>query len=79
MYALASRLQACKQPALTFAHTAGMRDPTAPLLGYKEEMWNLESEHWREMEQCVHEQARKASVECGAAWRPGSFPAEERK
>jgi len=71
MFSLASRLQSCQHSARAFAHRAGVQDVTTPLLGYKEDRWDLDSVQWQTMERCIHEQAASAGVDADTEWRKG--------
>jgi len=69
MYALASRLGACRQTAQDFASAVGMRNPDAPLLNYDEARWDPGSAPWVKLEACVHAQAASAGDSIEAVWR----------
>jgi hypothetical protein len=71
LYGLASRLSSCRRLACDFAQTAGMRDPSAPLVGYDEERWDPGAESWQGMERCVQAHAARAGVEWDTIWRGG--------
>jgi hypothetical protein len=56
--------------AAKFAAHAGVAEPTRPLEGLREELWQLERPEWREMEDCVHNRAARADADVHHAWRP---------
>ena len=49
------------------AQVADMADPVASL---NEDLWGLEAEQWKNMEDCLHSVALDADADIHAAWRP---------
>ena len=49
---------------------AQIADITLPLASLKEDLWGLDTQQWKGMEDCVHTVATEADADIHAAWRP---------